>query len=151
MPCQTSSELKLLLEKAKRYTKDGKVADYIPELGKANRDNLSIAINYPDGKCISAGDIDKKITLQSISKVISLALVLMERGERYVFERVGMEPTGDPFNSMIKLETVDPGKPLNPMINAGALVVTHMIKGSSVEERFQRLVGFIRELVGVPD
>ena len=75
----------------------------------------------------------------------------MERGDRYVFERVGMEPTGDPFNSMIKLETVDPGKPLNPMINAGALVVTHMIKGNSVEERFQRLLGFIRELAGDPD
>ena len=66
-------------------------------------------------------------------------------------ERVGMEPTGDPFNSMIKLETVDPGKPLNPMINAGALVVTHMIKGNSVEERFQRLLSFIRELAGDPD
>ena len=62
-----------------------------------------------------------------------------------------MEPTGDPFNSMIKLETVDPGKPLNPMINAGALVVTHMIKGNSVDERFQRLLGFIRELAGDAD
>ena len=151
MPCQSSDELKKLVNEARKYTSGGKVADYIPELGQANPHDLSIAINYPDGKCISAGDIDKKITLQSISKVISLALVLMERGERYVFERVGMEPTGDPFNSMIKLETVDPGKPLNPMINAGALVVTHMIKGSSVEERFKRLLGFIRELVGVPD
>jgi len=89
--------------------------------------------------------------LQSISKVISLALVLMERGFRYVFERVGMEPTGDPFNSMIKLETVDPGKPLNPMINAGALVVTHMLKGKTVDERFQRLLEFIKELAGVDD
>ena len=151
MPCQSSDELKKLVDEARKYTSEGKVADYIPELGKANPHDLSIAINYPDGKCISAGDIDKKITLQSISKVISLALVLMERGERYVFERVGMEPTGDPFNSMIKLETVDPGKPLNPMINAGALVVTHMIKGNSVEERFQRLLGFIRELAGDPD
>ncbi|ULT58895.1 glutaminase A [Neobacillus drentensis] len=146
MPCQKSSELKLLVEEAKRYTKDGKVADYIPELGKANRDDLSIAIHYPDGKCISAGDIDKKITLQSISKVISLALVLMERGFQYVFERVGMEPTGDPFNSIAKLETMAPAKPLNPMINAGALVVTHMIKGDSIADRFHRLLSFIREL-----
>ena len=151
MPCQSSDELKKLVDEARKYTSEGKVADYIPELGKANPHDLSIAINYPDGKCMSAGNIDKKITLQSISKVISLALVLMERGDRYVFERVGMEPTGDPFNSMIKLETVDPGKPLNPMINAGALVVTHMIKGNSVEERFKRLLGFIRELAGDPD
>ena len=151
MPCQSSDELKKLVDEAIKYTSEGKVADYIPELRKANPHDLSIAINYPDGKCMSAGNIDKKITLQSISKVISLALVLMERGDRYVFERVGMEPTGDPFNSMIKLETVDPGKPLNPMINAGALVVTHMIKGNSVEERFQRLLSFIRELAGDPD
>jgi glutaminase len=150
VPCQKSDELKQLVEEAKRYTKDGKVADYIPELGKADPEDLSIAINYPDGRCISAGDIDKKITLQSISKVITLALVLMERGFRYVFERVGMEPTGDPFNSIAKLETMAPAKPLNPMINAGALVVTHMIKGDSVEERFKRLMGFIRELAGDP-
>ena len=151
MPCQSSDELKKLVDEARKYTCEGKVADYIPELGKANPHDLSIAINYPDGKCISAGNIDKRITLQSISKVISLALVLIERGDRYVFERVGMEPTGDPFNSMIKLETVNPGKPLNPMINAGALVVTHMIKGNSVDERFQRLLGFIRELAGDAD
>lgn len=150
MPCQTSDELKVLVQEAKIYTKNGKVADYIPELGKANPGDLSIAINYPDGRCLSAGDIDKKITLQSISKVISLALVLMERGYSYVFERVGMEPTGDPFNSIAKLETMAPAKPLNPMINAGALVVTHMIKGDSVEDRFNRLLGFIRELAGDP-
>jgi glutaminase len=150
MPCQKSDDLRRLVEEAKRYTKDGKVADYIPELAKANPGDLSIAINYPDGRCISAGDIDKKITLQSISKVISLALVLMERGFRYVFERVGMEPTGDPFNSIAKLEIMAPAKPLNPMINAGALVVTHMIKGGSVEDRFNRLLGFIRELSGDP-
>lgn len=148
MPCQSNDELKKLVEEARICTKNGKVADYIPELGKANPNDLSIAIHYPDGKCVSAGDIDKKITLQSISKVISLAHVLMERGSRYVFERVGMEPTGDPFNSIVKLETMDVAKPLNPMINAGALVVTHMIKGKSVEERFNRLLGFIRELAG---
>ena len=85
MPCQSSDELKKLVDEARKYTSEGKVADYIPELGKANPHDLSIAINYPDGKCISAGNIDKKITLQSISKVISLALVLMERGESICF------------------------------------------------------------------
>jgi glutaminase len=150
MPCQSSNELKILVNEARNCAKEGKVADYIPELGKANSSDLSIAIYYPDGKCISAGDINKKFTLQSISKVISLALVLKDRGFPYVFERVGMEPTGDPFNSIAKLETMTPAKPLNPMINAGALVVTHMIAGNSVEERFNRLLGFIRELTGNP-
>ena len=146
MPCQSSDELNALIAEAKTYTPYGKVADYIPALGKVNPHDLSMAIYYPDGRCVSAGDIDKKITLQSISKVISLAFVLMDCGEDYVFERVGMEPTGDPFNSIAKLEKMAPNKPLNPMINAGALVVTHMIKGNNVEERFFRLLQFVKEL-----
>jgi glutaminase len=146
MQCRSSDELKTLVAEAKQFTKDGKVADYIPALGQANPNDLAIAISYPDGNCYSAGDIQKKFTLQSISKVISLALVLMDRGTKYVFERVGMEPTGDPFNSIAKLETMAPAKPLNPMINAGALVVTHMIPGKSIEDRLQRLLSFIREL-----
>ncbi|MGM0875675.1 MAG: glutaminase A [Bacillota bacterium] len=146
MLCRSSDDLNTLVTEAKKCTKYGKVADYIPSLGKANPNDLSIAIHYPGGECVSAGDIRKKITLQSISKVISLALVLMDRDQNYVFERVGMEPTGDPFNSIAKLETMAPSKPLNPMINAGALVVTHMIKGKSVEDRFQRLLSFIQEL-----
>jgi glutaminase len=150
MKCESSEELKTLVAEAKNFAKHGKVADYIPALGKANPNDLSIAIHYPDGNCVSAGDIEKKFTLQSISKVISLALVLMDRGADYVFERVGMEPTGDPFNSIAKLETMIPAKPLNPMINAGALVVTHMIKGSSVNKRLDRLLTFIRDLADDP-
>ncbi|WP_299089975.1 glutaminase A [uncultured Metabacillus sp.] len=146
MPCRSNKELNTMVISAKECTAKGKVADYIPALGKANPHDLSIAIHFPDGECISAGDVQKKFTLQSVSKVISLALVLMDRGRGYVFERVGMEPTGDPFNSIAKLETMAPGKPLNPMINAGALVVTHMIKGTSVADRFHRLLSFIHEL-----
>jgi glutaminase len=150
MRCESSDELKVFVSEAIIFASHGKVADYIPALGKANLNDLSIAINYPDGYCVYAGDIEKKFTLQSISKVISLAFVLMDRGADYVFERVGMEPTGDPFNSIAKLETMIPAKPLNPMINAGALVVTHMIKGNSVNERLERLLAFIRDLGGDP-
>ena len=138
--------MEALVLEAKDCIKAGKVADYIPALKKANPNDLSIAIYEPDGRCISAGEIEKKFTLQSISKVISLALVLMDRGPDYVFRRVGMEPTGDPFNSISKLEMMAPSKPLNPMINAGALVVTHMISGGSIEERFQRLLSLIQEM-----
>jgi glutaminase len=145
MLCQSSEELEAFVKEAMACTQHGRVADYIPALGRANPHDLSVAIQYPDGNCVSAGEISKKFSLQSISKVISLAFVLMDRGPSYVFERVGMEPTGDPFNSIAKLESM-PAKPLNPMINAGALVVTHMIKGNSVEERFQRLLSFVQEL-----
>ena len=146
MFCESNKELKTLVEKARTYTKDGKVADYIPALGKANQNDLSIAINYPNGQCVSAGNLNGKFTLQSISKVISLALVLMDRGPSEVFEHVGMEPTGDPFNSIAKLETMTPAKPLNPMINAGALVVTHLLKGTTIDERLQRLLTLIQTL-----
>jgi glutaminase len=146
----TKSELEQFVEQAKQYARFGKVADYIPALGKADPNDLSIAICTPDGNVIDAGDTTHKVTLQSISKIIALALVLMERGEQEVFRKVGMEPTGDPFNSIAKLEEVQPAKPLNPMINAGALAVTHMIVGASVEERFQRLLQFVRKLAGNP-
>lgn len=146
MFCETSKELATLVAEARKYTKDGRVADYIPALGKADPNNLSVAINYPDGRCISAGDVNERFTLQSTSKVISLALVLMDKGTSEVFDRVGMEPTGDPFNSIAKLEKMIPAKPLNPMINAGALVVTHMLSGNSVQEQFDRLLAFVREL-----
>lgn len=151
MPCKTVDELKTVLEEAKVYTKDGKVADYIPALSRANGDDLSIAVYYPNGTCYSAGCIKEKITLQSISKVLTLALALMESGEDTVFQKVGYEPTGDPFNSIVKLEMSNPSKPLNPMINAGALAVTSMIKGNSVEERLTRIVDFVKKLAGNDD
>lgn len=150
MSCRSNEELQGLLNKSKIYTKDGKPAEYIPALREANPNDLSIAIFYPDGSSYTAGDVEKNMTLQSISKVLSLALALMDRGEEYVFEHVGQEPTGDPFNSILKLETSIPSKPLNPMINAGAIAVTHMIIGSSVEERLSRLLCFISELTGNP-
>jgi glutaminase len=144
------SELEQFVAQAKQYARHGKIANYIPALGKANPNDLSIAICTPDGNVIDAGDTTHKVTLQSISKIIALALVLMDRGEKEVFKKVGMEPTGDPFNSIAKLEEVQPAKPLNPMINAGALAVTHMIVGASVEERFERLLQFVRKLAGNP-
>ena len=119
MLCRSSDELNAFVKEAKKSTMNGKVANYIPALGKANPSDLAVAIYYPNGDCVSAGDIKKKFTLQSISKVITLALVLMDHGSNFVFRRVGMEPTGDPFNSIAKLETTAPSKPLNPMINAG--------------------------------
>jgi glutaminase len=148
VPCHSNEELKRLVSEAKKYTKHGEVADYIPALKKANRDDLSVAIYHSDGNCYSAGDIDQKITLQSISKVLTLALALIDCGEECVFDKVGYEPTGDPFNSIIKLETSRSAKPLNPMINAGALAVTHLIKGKSVVERLERIIAFIRDLAG---
>ncbi|WP_243385209.1 glutaminase A [Bacillus kexueae] len=146
MICQNDNHLTQLVNKAKTLTKNGKVADYIPALAEANKADLSIAIYSVEGACLKAGEVQTTFTLQSISKVLSLALVLMDHGQEYVFNRVGMEPTGDPFNSIAKLETIKPSKPLNPMINAGALAVTNMIKGKTKDEKIERLLAFIQTL-----
>lgn len=146
MICENNERIIAFVNEAKKETKNGKVADYIPALAEANKHDLSIAIYSVKGECTKAGNVESSFTLQSISKVLSLALVLMDHGEQYVFNRVGMEPTGDPFNSIAKLETIKPSKPLNPMINAGALAVTNMIKGDSKEEKLERLLHFIQKL-----
>ncbi|MCI4139615.1 glutaminase, partial [Bacillus vallismortis] len=83
---------------AKKVTDKGEGASYLPALAQANHHDLTVAIYYSNHTCLSAGDVEKTFTLQSISKVLSLALVLMEYGKDNVFSYVGQEPTGDPFN-----------------------------------------------------
>ena len=122
----------------------GKVADYIPGLSKANKSHLGICIIDSSGEIITAGDANVKFTLQSISKPLTLMLALLDRGEKYVFSKVGMEPTGDAFNSIRKLETSRMRKPFNPMINAGAIEVSSMIKGKDKIEKFNRVLDFIK-------
>ncbi|WP_343800860.1 glutaminase A [Bacillus carboniphilus] len=149
MTCDASKELEDLVAKARPYSQHGKLASYIPALEKANKDDLSVAIYHlDDGTCTYAGDYQEKFTLQSISKVLSLAYVLAHIGEGKVFQKVGMEPTGDPFNSIAKLETSKPSKPLNPMINAGALVVTSLIPGQNTSDKWEKFLQFVQTLSG---
>lgn len=148
MSCYKQEELIKMVEEANRLTYKGKVADYIPALGEADPSTLAVAVYTGEHECMYAGNIEEVFTLQSISKVLTLALALMDRGTDYVFQRVGMEPTGDPFNSISKLETSVPSKPLNPMINAGALAVTDMLVGNTLEDKLERLLKFIRRLTG---
>ncbi len=137
-----------IIEEKRSWTQRGQVAKYIPELSKANPNILGIAMIDLTGQIFTAGDIDYEFTIQSISKVITLALTLMDSGEEVVFGKIGKEPTGDPFNSIIKLETLRPGRPLNPMINAGAIAVTSLIQGRDVSERFARITNLIQKLTG---
>lgn len=145
------SDLEQLVDTARPVTRQGKVAEYIPALAKADSRDLAIAIYTKKNEFVSAGNHDRNFTLQSVVKVLLLALAIMDRGKEYVFERVGMEPTGDPFNSIAKLETMIPSKPLNPMINAGALAVSEMLIGISAEDKMKRLLAFIHELSGNPE
>ena len=135
-----------LIKKNLPETKLGTVASYIPELDKAKKDALGICILDNEGNEYCSGDWNTKFTIQSISKIVTLMLAILDNGEEYVFSKVGMEPTGDPFNSIKKLETSSRKKPYNPLINAGAIAIASMIKGKDVRERFQRLLDFFRKI-----
>lgn len=136
--------LEKIVNKNKIKTKFGNVANYIPGLDKANRDDLGICLIDVEGNKSVYGDYNKKFTIQSVSKPIALMLAILDNGIDYVFSKVGTEPTGDAFNSMIRLETAEMKKPYNPMINAGAVAVSSMIKGKNKEEKFQRLLDFFK-------
>lgn len=136
-----------IIAKNRKWLRDGKVASYIPELANADPSVLGISIVDKNGRIYSAGDYEYKFTLQSITKVITLMIALMENGAEKVFEHVGMEPTGDPFNSIIRLETIKPSKPLNPMINAGAISVAALLSGDA-EERINKILSLIHKITG---
>lgn len=132
------------------YTKNGKVASYIPELAKSRQEDLGVYLITLDGHEYYAGDYNKKFTMQSVSKVLSLMLSIIDNGN-LVFEKIGMEPTGDSFNSIVNLELKSIHKPFNPMINAGAIAATSMIKGSSPDEKIQRILEFAKKLSNNPN
>lgn len=143
--------LESIIESNLKYTDEGKVASYIPELSKANPKDLGICVISLDGKQYTAGDYNRKFTLQSITKVVSLIIALLDNGKKNVFSKVGMEPTGDSFNSIVSLEVKTPDKPFNPMINAGAIATTALITGKSVEDRMDKILEFTRKVTGNPD
>ncbi|NTZ17060.1 glutaminase A [Paenibacillus naphthalenovorans] len=143
---QLAQKLPEWLEASRSVTSQGRPASYIPELGHAPADALGITVMDGSGRVVTSGDCGLRFTMQSISKVFTLILALMDRGEEGVFQKVGMEPTGDDFNSMLKLELVEPGKPFNPLINAGAIAVSSLIHGVTPAEKTERILAFFREL-----
>lgn len=126
---------------------DGKVASYIPELAKMNPNWFSICVVTADGRVFVAGDAEQLFTIQSISKVFVYGLALEDHGREAVLSKVGVEPTGDPFNSIIRLDEYSK-RPDNPMINAGAIATTSLIKGNGATERLNRMLDMFRRYVG---
>lgn len=145
------SKIENIIKECRKYTKEGEVASYIPELEKADKNALGIYIDKLDGSQFYSGDYETKFTIQSISKVISLIIAIMDNGMEKVFSKVGVDPTSYSFNSIITLEAKDTHKPLNPMINAGAIAIVSLIKGDSPEEIIGRILDFTKKVTGNED
>ncbi len=128
----------------------GSVADYIPELARVDPNQFALALVTADGTVIAAGDDEVPFSIQSVSKVFTLALALGRTGER-IWDRVGREPSGDPFNSIVQLEH-ERGIPRNPFINAGAIVITDSILSHyAPKEALGQVLQFVRFLADDDD
>lgn len=145
----TNSMLESILTDVKPLIGQGKVADYIPALASVDGAKLGIAISTVDGQHFSAGDAQERFSIQSISKVLSLVVAMNHYAEDEIWQRVGKDPSGQPFNSLLQLE-IEQGIPRNPFINAGALVVCDMLQSRLSAPR-QRMLEIVRKLSGVED
>lgn len=124
----------------------GKPADYIPELGKANPAHFGIAIATVDGQVYAVGDADISFTIQSASKPFMYGYALQRYGRAAVLKHVGVEPTGEAFNSIVLDEVAN--RPFNPMVNAGAIAVAELMGGESQDERIANMRALFSSLAG---
>lgn len=136
-----------IAEEMSHASERGKVANYIPPLACVSPEKFGIAVVMADGTCHLAGDAEEPFSIQSISKVFALTLALGAVGEA-LWERVGREPSGSAFNSIVQLES-EHGIPRNPFINAGAIVVADVLLGShEPREAIGEMLHFVRSLAG---
>jgi glutaminase len=133
-------------EKFKTDT-NGKNADYIPYLAQVDSKLFGIAVVTTDNQVLTLGDVNYAFSIQSISKVFTLALAMEELGPDAVFQKIGSEPTGRPFNS--PLAVVDmPTHTGNPLVNAGAIATTSLISGKDAQDKWNRILNFYSKAAG---
>ena len=129
-----------------RGVRDGKVADYIPELAKVDPELFGISIVTAQGQSFDIGDSDVNFSIQSASKPLVFGLALEDHGLEGVLSRVGVEPTGEAFNAIVLDEKSN--RPFNPMVNAGAIATADLVKGADYPERVSRLLDMFGRYVG---
>jgi glutaminase len=137
-----SQSVNLVIEAAhKQFSSntDGKNASYIPYLASVPSHLFGIAVAFADGTVLEVGDTSYEFAIESISKVFTLALVLEQIGAEALREKVGADPTGLPFNSVMALALHD-GKPLSPLVNAGAMSTASLVQGKDAEDRWQQIL-----------
>src|SRR5687767_8173595 len=136
-----------------RTLKEGKNADYIPALAKVDPNLFGIAVVTTDGKVYTAGDLKTEVSIQSISKVFTMAQVIEEQGLDSIEKRIGVDATGARFNSIIAIEgvrtVVGTGAPeMNALVNPGAISATSMVRGASSDEVWKKIIGFHNDAAG---
>lgn len=134
-----------IFAEVKQLENPGTIATYIPELGNVNPDKFGVFVQSVNGDNFFAGDSHEPFSIQSIAKVLSLVLAYKNLGED-LWKRVGVEPSGNPFNSLVQLE-YDEGIPRNPLINAGAMVVCDVLMELYADPKAV-LLEFIRDITG---
>jgi glutaminase len=130
-------------------TRGGKNADYIPALAEVNPNIFGIAIVTVDGQVITVGDIKSEVSMQSISKVFTLALVMEQQGPDAIEKNIGVDATGQAFNSIMAIET-NKGLEMNPLVNPGAITATSMVKGVSRKAIWSSILNFYNSFAGRP-
>jgi len=128
--------------------KDGKNADYIPILATIPPELFGVAIALPDGTVYTAGDVDYRFAIESTSKPFTAALVMQQYGgPEAIVEKIGVEPTGLPFNSKLAVEILD-ARSVNPLVNAGAMATVSMVKADSEEQRWKLVHDNLSDFAG---
>jgi glutaminase len=151
---QTPQEIQAALDAAYAEYKDlqeGANADYIPALAKVDPDIYGIALVTTDGKVYTAGDVESEVSIQSISKVFTMAKVMEEKGPEHIADTIGADATGMRFNSIVSIEFSQKelgGPEMNPLVNPGAIAATSMVEGESREAIWNSILGFYSEFAG---
>ena len=127
--------------------KGGKNADYIPALAKVPSNLFGITIVTVDGKVISVGDVDYAFSMQSCSKVFTACLVMQESGDKAIYDKINVEPTGEAFNSIRAIEEGD-GRADNPFVNPGAIATVSLVKAKNAKERWDKILGTYNKFAG---
>jgi glutaminase len=147
----TAEELQRVVDEAYAEFKDvteGANANYIPILDTVPSELFGVAIVTNDGQVFTAGDVDYRFSIQSVSKPFTAALIMAQQGPEAVREKIGVEPTGLPFNSKVAIEMYDQ-RSVNPLVNAGAIAAVSLVEADSEEERWrlvhQNIEGFAGE------
>ena len=151
-PAQIDSAVKASYDKYKDI-QEGKNADYIPALAKVDPKIYGIAVVTTDGKVYTVGDLKSEVSIQSISKVFTMAKVIEEQGPESIVKRIGVDATGMRFNSIVAVEFAQKvlgGPEINPLVNPGAITATSMVGGASRDAIWSSILGYYSDFAGRP-